>query len=390
MPDQNRIPASRAPWRFLLATLALLATAAGIALMVSGGAQASTVTPLDTLIPTPPSGPTLNTSPYPPGVPGNLTAVAHTTSVTLTWTAAERGCCDIVNYDISYFRAFDDLGQAVRVGNVTTVTIPTSSVTQYRFSVAARDSLGHPGQAASITVMTPATDTGDTVPPSTPGTLVLGEVTGTTAALSWSPATDNVGVVGYQVYRYDGWFSSTLLATVTGTSYVAQQAYTSTGTNDFYIRAKDAAGNLSIASNVVGFKTGSLPASWASVSPSASSARPSSPPPLPLSCRAVYQLQSQWQGGFVGTITVTNTGSAPIVGWTLTFTFPGDQHITNTWNGTATQTGSAVTVHGANWNSTIQPGGSVSVGFQGTGQSVTGAPTNIAINGVPCSGIPTT
>jgi len=39
--------------------------------------------------------------------------------------------------------------------------------------------------------------------------------------LNWSPSTDNVAVSGYDVYRFDGFFISTRLVTVTGSSYLA-------------------------------------------------------------------------------------------------------------------------------------------------------------------------
>lgn len=40
---------------------------------------------------------------------------------------------------------------------------------------------------------------GDSTPPATPAGLAVGTVTSTTAALSWSAATDNIGVTGYEV-----------------------------------------------------------------------------------------------------------------------------------------------------------------------------------------------
>ncbi|MEE3920465.1 hypothetical protein V2I01_26385 [Micromonospora sp. BRA006-A] len=46
-------------------------------------------------------------------------------------------------------------------------------------------------------------------------------MTASTATLSWAPSTDDVGVLGYNVYRFDGWFTSTLVATVPGTTYTA-------------------------------------------------------------------------------------------------------------------------------------------------------------------------
>jgi len=384
MPDEYRVPASRAPWRFLLAALALVATVAGIALISTGGAQAATVTPLDTAAASSPgTGPSApDTSPFPPSAVTNLTAVVHATSVTLSWTAATPGCCPVTGYNISYFRAYADLGYDLQVGNVTTATVTRNLLpaSQYRFNVSAQDTTGYRGPSTSITVVTPASDTGpDTVPPGTPGTLVLGEVTPTTAALSWSPATDNVGVVGYEVYRYDGWASSTLLATVTGTAYTATLARTGSNFNQFYIRARDAAGNVSLVTDAVYVNMGSLPSASASASPSRSISRP----PVP-SCRVVYQVQSQWGGGFVAGVTITNTSSAPIAGWTLTFTFAGDERITNAWNATVSQTGSSVSLGNVGWNATIAPGSSVSPGFQGTGQA--GVPTHFALNGIGCTG----
>ena len=50
-------------------------------------------------------------------------------------------------------------------------------------------------------------------------------------------------------------------------------------------------------------------------------------------CQVVYSTQSQWSGGFVAAVTITNTGPSAISGWTLTFTFPGDQKITSNWSG---------------------------------------------------------
>src|SRR5689334_11988374 len=49
-------------------------------------------------------------------------------------------------------------------------------------------------------------------------------------------------------------------------------------------------------------------------------------------CSVNYAVQSQWQGGFVASVTVTNLGSA-LTSWTLTYDFPSaDQKVTNGWN----------------------------------------------------------
>ena len=99
----------------------------------------------------------------------------------------------------------------------------------------------------------------------------------------------------------------------------------------------------------------------------------------------VYSTQSQWAGGFTANVTITNTSSTALSSWTLTFTFPGDQHITNGWNGTFGQSGKNVTVTNASFNGTIQAGGSTSIGFQGTWTNSDAVPTAFAVNGTACT-----
>src|SRR4029079_1136961 len=92
------------------------------------------------------------------------------------------------------------------------------------------------------------------------------------------------------------------------------------------------------------------------------SASPSASSP----CAVSYARQSEWSGGFVAQVTVTNLGTTPVNGWTLAFTFPGDQHITNSWNAALTQSGAAVSAANASYNAVIAPGASAAFGFQGT------------------------
>jgi poly(hydroxyalkanoate) depolymerase family esterase len=118
-------------------------------------------------------------------------------------------------------------------------------------------------------------------------------------------------------------------------------------------------------------------------SPPPSSPPPSSPPPRG-ACHVTYT-PSNWQGGFTANITVTNNNSSTINGWTLTFTFPGDQKITNAWNATYTQSGQSVSLKNVSYNPTISPGGSQSLGFQGTWTSNDTAPSSFALNGTACT-----
>jgi len=102
-------------------------------------------------------------------------------------------------------------------------------------------------------------------------------------------------------------------------------------------------------------------------------------------CQVTYTTQSQWAGGFVAGVTIANTGSSPISGWTLKFTFPGDQKITNAWSGTETQSGENVTITNASYNGTIAPGGNTSLGFQGTWTNSDAVPTAFTVNGAACT-----
>jgi O-glycosyl hydrolase len=108
-------------------------------------------------------------------------------------------------------------------------------------------------------------------------------------------------------------------------------------------------------------------------------------PPGGGTCHVTYATQSQWAGGFVAQVTIANTGSAAINGWTLAFTFPGDQHITNAWNGTPSQSGENVTITNASYNGSIPAGSSTAIGFQGTWTNSDAVPTAFTLNGANCS-----
>jgi hypothetical protein len=227
-----------------------------------------------------------------------------------------------------------------------------------------------------INVVTPATDTGpDTTPPAAPTNLTVAE-SPAGSVLTWSAATDNVGVTGYNIYRYDRVFA-TLVARVTGTSYTGQfgsSPYPGSPLSVF-VRARDAAGNVSLASNLATVSGTSGPSTPPSSSP---------PPPAPL-CRASYLSGPQWTGGFLADVEVTNTSQVPVSGWTVTFQFGGDQRIVTAWNAGFDQAGTAVTLTDARWNSVIPAGGSVKAGLYGRWTVSNTPPTAVSLNGAPCA-----
>lgn len=106
-------------------------------------------------------------------------------------------------------------------------------------------------------------------------------------------------------------------------------------------------------------------------------------------CRVTYTVTNQWQGGFGANVVIDNVGD-PVTSWRLTWTFAAGQTISQLWNGTASQSGSQVTVTNASYNGSIPTGGSANFGFNGTWTGTNPAPTAFALNGVACTGAPVT
>lgn len=127
------------------------------------------------------------------------------------------------------------------------VTIPNSSTTTGRIMVKGSNHIFFDVNNANITVNAGSGGT-DTVAPTAP-TLSASGTTSSSTNLSWSGATDNVGVTGYDVYQGSSLIGSTASTTYTVTSLSPSTTYS------FTVKAKDAAGNISVASNSVSVTT---------------------------------------------------------------------------------------------------------------------------------------
>ncbi|WP_182877078.1 glycoside hydrolase family 9 protein [Microbispora sp. H10670] len=84
-------------------------------------------------------------------------------------------------------------------------------------------------------------------------------------------------------------------------------------------------------------------------------------------CTATYKITSSWQGGFQADVTVRSSGTTAITGWTVGWTLPSGQSISQLWSGTLSQSGSNVTVKNLSWNGSLAPGATTSFGFTGSG-----------------------
>ncbi|MGE0076386.1 MAG: endonuclease [Bacteroidales bacterium] len=179
-----------------------------------------------------------------PTAPTNLAAssVAQTT-LTLGWTASTDNV-GVTGYDI--YKNGTLLASATTTSySVTGLTAGTS----YTFYVKAKDAAGNVSSASSSISVTTTASTSDTQAPTAPTNLATSSVAQTSLTLSWTASTDNVGVTGYDIYK-----NGTLLATSTTTSY-SVTGLTASTSYSFYVKAKDAAGNVSSASSTVSATT---------------------------------------------------------------------------------------------------------------------------------------
>ncbi|MBK8787520.1 MAG: PQQ-dependent sugar dehydrogenase [Chitinophagaceae bacterium] len=114
-----------------------------------------------------------------------------------------------------------------------------------------------PGQATSApSQVIPGTSlvrqAPDTEAPTAPVNLAASAITQTSFTLSWTAATDNVGVTGYDVYQNGIKIN---LTNITGTTFNVTGLSPAT-TYGYYVKAKDAAGNQSANSSTLNVTTG--------------------------------------------------------------------------------------------------------------------------------------
>jgi chitodextrinase len=186
-------------------------------------------------------------------------------------------------------------------------------------------------------------------PPTVPTGLAASNVTSTSVTLSWTASTDpSSSVAGYTVYR-----GSTKVGLTTGTSYT-DSGLTAATTYSYTVTAQDPAGDTSAASTALSVTT-------AAAAPGGS-------------CTVVYSVSSDWGTGFNGNVTITNNGTTATKTWQVTWTWPGNQTITNMWNAGYTQTGASVTANDLSYDNAIAPGASTSFGFGATYSGANTAP----------------
>jgi hypothetical protein len=103
-------------------------------------------------------------------------------------------------------------------------------------------------------------------------------------------------------------------------------------------------------------------------------------------CHVTYTVTGQWNTGFGTSISIQNTGTAQVNGWNLTWTWPGNQKITESWNAIYSQTGANAKLTNQSYNPTIAPGATLNgIGFNASYSGTNTAPSAFYLNGTLCN-----
>ena len=175
-----------------------------------------------------------------PTTPTNLAASGTTqTSTVLTWTASTD------NVGVASYSVFQN-GTSIASATTTSFTVTgLTAGTPYSFTVKAKDAAGNLSIVSNTASVTTLASGVDTTAPTAPTNLAASAITQTSAKLTWTASTDNVGVATYSVYKNGTYITGVTSPTYTVTGLAAGTTYA------FTVKGKDAAQNLSSVSNTV-------------------------------------------------------------------------------------------------------------------------------------------
>jgi hypothetical protein len=183
------------------------------------------------------------------------------------------------------------------------------------------------------------------------------------------------GIHGVQYYANGTWTDATMDSDM-GDDYIVAPTTGSGTAGSFYeIRVVDASGNLVNNGEVYNFSlpAGCLPkgcsTAYAPVSYTTSTG-PTAPPPATGTCTLTSSVANSWSGGSQLQLTVTNSGTTPLTGWTAGFMLAdASETITSSWNATVSQSGQQVSAVNASYDGSVAAGESTTFGVVVTGSS---------------------
>jgi len=94
-----------------------------------------------------------------------------------------------------------------------------------------------------------------------------------------------------------------------------------------------------------------------------------------------------WPGGYTQSVRITNTGSAAVSGWKVTFALPARERVVASWNVTHSQSGRNVVARPVSYDKTIAAGGTLPFGFNASDSGTAAPPTWYDLNGVRCKSV---
>ena len=193
------------------------------------------------------------------------------------------------------------------------------------------------------------------------------------------------GIHGVQYYSNGSWVSATMDSDMGDDYIIGPTSGTGTSGTSYQIQVTDASGNLVNNGEVYNFSLPSgctdgcsTPYTPVSYTTSTGPGTGSSPTPTPSptttssagSCSLTSSVVSSWSGGYQLQLTVADTGTTPLSGWTTGFTFAGPaESISSSWNAVITQSGTQVTAVDESYNAAVSPGGSTTFGMTVNGSS---------------------
>lgn len=184
--------------------------------------------------------------PNKPDKPGNVIATALSlSSLKVDWSDNPTPANNETNFEVyagtqpgGPYKLLGITGQDVTTFTATGLL----SNTRYYIILRAVNNTGASAITDEVSVMT----NGDFQAPTTPGNLRITSSTNNSVSLAWNPSTDNVGVE-----KYDIFINGVKSFVTSGTSFNCYNLTSADSGYVFIVKARDAAGNISLPSNSV-------------------------------------------------------------------------------------------------------------------------------------------
>jgi endoglucanase len=107
-------------------------------------------------------------------------------------------------------------------------------------------------------------------------------------------------------------------------------------------------------------------------------------PSIPI-CQISYQVTQDWGTGFTAVVSIVNNTGTALHGWTVTWSFPGNQAIHDVWDATMLNSSNSVIVQNAQFNAEIASGAALSFGFAANYTEMNSKPVNFQLNNFTCA-----